>query len=208
MAKSSKKNDTHEEVTHTLESQMRESSEEMHQAAQRLERRSNEVSNVLWQFRVLPMVLFFTVVGAMLYVGSENATTLLDRLADPAVARGLITLLFSVGTIWVIIQLAAYAISYSSSDEQFQRGKDVLTVLVGIFGTIIGFYFGAEYGTVKKPSDSTQINGSSGVPNGGVVAPGGGGAGTPGGGAGTPGGASAPGGGGGAPDGGAGSPEM
>jgi hypothetical protein len=28
--------------------------------------------------------------------------------------------------------------------ERFQRGKDVLTILIGVFGAILGFYFGSE----------------------------------------------------------------
>jgi hypothetical protein len=71
--------------------------------------------------------------------------TLLQQLADTATARGLITFLVAVST--VAIALILIVAMWSAKDdvvkERFGFSKEVLTSLIGILGTIIGFYFGA-----------------------------------------------------------------
>jgi len=61
-------------------------------------------------------------------------------------ARGLITLLFSVGTIMLMLMIVGSVLMRTDVDpkDRFAQCKDVLTVLIGIFGTIIGFYFGSQ----------------------------------------------------------------
>ena len=76
--------------------------------------------------------------------GTSDGTPLLQQLSEPGASRALITLLFSVGTIWIAVLLAVAALSPGSDDQRFNRGKEILTILVGILGTIIGYYFGAE----------------------------------------------------------------
>ena len=72
-------------------------------------------------------------------------------------ARGLITLIFSGGTMLIAILLALYVITSDSphADERFSRGKEVLTILIGVFGTILGFYFGKS-DTPPVPPVPTQ----------------------------------------------------
>jgi len=95
--------------------------------------------------RITPVIFFLVIVIVLaIRIGSISGIEILWDLSDPGVARGLITLLFSIATVWVVMLLALTAISDKSDDEKFRRGKDILTVLVGIFGTIIGYYFGAE----------------------------------------------------------------
>ena len=53
--------------------------------------------------------------------------------------------------------LALSAISKDGDDEKFRRGKDILTILVGILGTIIGYYFGAESRSVNSPETSANV---------------------------------------------------
>jgi len=79
------------------------------------------------------------------YFGDPN---LLAQLRDVATARGTITFLFSLGTI-VLALLLLFSALYSNDDredrkERFTQGKEVLTILIGILGTIVGFYFGSE----------------------------------------------------------------
>lgn len=72
--------------------------------------------------------------------------TMLVELAKPEQARGLITFLFAVATVGIalVIVLAVFLSTGTKEDvaERFRMGKDILAVLIGVFGTIIGFYFG------------------------------------------------------------------
>jgi hypothetical protein len=64
-------------------------------------------------------------------------------------ARGLITYLFAVVTIGTAVVLVVSALTTSADDQhekRFQRGKEILSLLLGVFGTHVGFYFGAEVG--------------------------------------------------------------
>src|SRR5258708_34816528 len=84
----------------------------------------------------------------------------LEKIAEPAVARGLITFLFALSTVAIAIILAISTVIFPGEpegDKRFDRGKQVLSVLIGVLGTIVGFYFGAE--TKPKevaPTEQTQ----------------------------------------------------
>lgn len=86
-----------------------------------------------------------TILFAMLRVVLWPQDTILDKLGDPAYARGVITFLFALGTIGIALALTSAALLRDGDAEEagkrFDRGKDVLTILVGILGAIIGFYF-------------------------------------------------------------------
>jgi hypothetical protein len=73
----------------------------------------------------------------------------LQNMSRTDYARGLITYLFAVVTIGTAVVLVVSALTTSADDrheKQFQRGKEILSLLLGVFGTIVGFYFGAEIG--------------------------------------------------------------
>ena len=71
----------------------------------------------------------------------------LTSLANRDTARGLITFLITFTTIVIAILLAISAMVMGddvSNSKRFDNGKQVLTVLIGVLGTIVGFYFGAS----------------------------------------------------------------
>lgn len=91
--------------------------------------------------------------------------TFLMALSQTEVARGLITFFFALGTVGValILVTAAFTIDAENMEEmkeRFDMGKQVLTVLIGVFGTIIGFYFGSivadqPRGNSNRPVEQT-----------------------------------------------------
>ena len=74
-----------------------------------------------------------------------SVSSFLAELAIAEKARGLITFLVAISTISVAL-LTAIAIFYVPSAElesRYSKAKDLLAILVGILGTILGFYFGS-----------------------------------------------------------------
>ena len=66
----------------------------------------------------------------------------------------MISLMFGIGTIVIALVLILMAAIPMSFDEaRFKSGKEVLTALIGVFGTILGFYFGSlADGTPGNPN--------------------------------------------------------
>jgi hypothetical protein len=113
---------------------------------------------------MLFLLIIFAIIGVDAF--STKSTPLLQQLSDTATARGLITLLISVGAVWVAIILAVGAFS-KADDKQFTRAKDVLVIMIGLLGTIVGYYFGSEssnnpqavdqnYTETSAPADSSS----------------------------------------------------
>jgi hypothetical protein len=69
----------------------------------------------------------------------------LSGMSKSEYARGLISYLFAIVTIGIAVALVLSALTAQIAfDEKFQKAKEVLALLLGVFGTIIGFYFASE----------------------------------------------------------------
>jgi hypothetical protein len=99
---------------------------------------------------LLPSLIYGAIAVLILVVivwGLSGQGGFLASLSDRTVARGLITFLITFTTVGIAIILAVSTIFSSSGDEQdkrFDKGKQVLSVLIGLLGTIVGFYFGSS----------------------------------------------------------------
>jgi hypothetical protein len=84
----------------------------------------------------------------------------IDKLADPAFARGLITFVICLATVGLAFMLISYAFT-ESADERFKRAREIFAGLLGIMGTIVGFYFGAASGgPAPLALADIQVNGA------------------------------------------------
>jgi hypothetical protein len=92
------------------------------------------------------MTLGLMAVAALLAGVFLGGGRFLILLKDSEISRGLITFLVALTTVLLAIILALYAITAEDKEsvkERFSLGKEVLTTLVGILGTVLGFYFGS-----------------------------------------------------------------
>lgn len=81
-------------------------------------------------------------------------------------SRDLITFLVAVGSIAIAFLAVLTAMIIREHKERFPLAKDVLTAIIGILGTIVGFYFGtAENDRNTSPnisnSESQTANGNT-----------------------------------------------
>jgi hypothetical protein len=82
----------------------------------------------------------------------------LSKMGRVEFARGLITYLFAVVTIGTAVVLVVSALTTEHTpahERRFERGKEILALLLGVFGTIVGFYFGSAVAT--GPTGETLI---------------------------------------------------
>ncbi len=89
----------------------------------------------------------FLVLG--LLVAGVMTGGLLEFLSSVPGARGLITFLIAIGTIAIAVILTLASIIMEADNEEIlkerlSKGKEILTVLVGVLGTIVGFYFASN----------------------------------------------------------------
>jgi hypothetical protein len=110
---------------------------------------------------VLVAAIFIIIISSIFWVylskDVETTHTLLHELSDITVARGLITFLIAITTVGIALILVIYVVStYDVAvKDHYLLGKEVLTSLIGILGTIVGFYFGQS---------TPPATGSGGVP--------------------------------------------
>lgn len=62
------------------------------------------------------------------------------RMSEADFARGIIAYLFAITTIGMAVVVGLGGLM-GASDDQFRRGKDILALLLGVFGAVMGFYF-------------------------------------------------------------------
>jgi len=120
-----------------------------------------------WYSMLLSIVFSVIGVGAVAIAGYAIYLTgqAFSDGHDMAATRHLITVVVVIGTLAIalIIVLAVVLQTDSNSMERFEKAKQVLTILVGILGTVIGFYFGAatQPPTSPQPHSAAQTAGNS-----------------------------------------------
>jgi len=108
---------------------------------------------------VVTLVMSVILLIAAAVVGLDKGV--LNNMARTEFARGLITYLFAVltiGTAVVLVLSALIAEEGTFSKERFDRGKEILALLLGVFGTIVGFYFGSEAAGPRADTSAVQVS--------------------------------------------------
>lgn len=98
-------------------------------------------------FFLLILLVLVAIVVAVLF-----NLPVIQNLGATGFARGLITFIITVATIGLAFVLVFQSFSESSEDS-FRRSREVFAGLMGVLGTIVGFYFGSA----EKPSALLEI---------------------------------------------------
>jgi hypothetical protein len=79
-----------------------------------------------------------------------------SQIRDVEYARGLITVVFTIGSMAIafIIVTARWWTNAEDANTRFTQAKEIFTLLVGILGTVVGWYFGQQAAarTSARPS--------------------------------------------------------
>ena len=119
---------------------------EVIEAQTRLQEAQNKRTGVIQGIVLLVIlgILFAIMFGTLASSGGE----FLQKLKDIEIARGLITFLVVVAAISIALILAVYVLASNENasqiKERFSFAKDVLAILIGILGTVLGFYYGTK----------------------------------------------------------------
>src|SRR6266404_6272847 len=104
----------------------------------------------VFQYLIYVVIGGGALVAIIFSVRGEHS--ILGDIDKVEVARGLITFMIALTTvvIAIILTLAAILSGGTQYKERFALGKEVLTVLIGVLGTIVGFYFGSSTKTSES----------------------------------------------------------
>ena len=97
---------------------------------------------IVGPLKINPGIVIMAAFAAIIILGIAKGLPVIEKLAEPAFARGLITFIICFATIGLAFMLVCYAFS-ESSDDRFKRAREIFAGLLGILGTIVGFYFGS-----------------------------------------------------------------
>lgn len=115
------------------------------------------------KLELIPTIIYGVIAVAILFVigwGLAGKDGFLKSLSDKEVARGLITFLIAITTVGIGVILAISTLfgkDGDGEDKRFDRGKQVLSTLIGVLGTIVGFYFGAVTETKASTTQPQEL---------------------------------------------------
>lgn len=70
-----------------------------------------------------------------------------ESLRDPSYARGVITFIVALGAVtlgFIVVLFAFFGAIGDSSEERFRRAREIFVTMMGVLGTIVGYYFGQQ----------------------------------------------------------------
>ncbi|HRW10478.1 MAG TPA: hypothetical protein P5121_35480, partial [Caldilineaceae bacterium] len=127
------------------------------------------ITNKLFQI-VVATITFVLVFGLIFVIW--HADKIIQPLSDPQFARGLITFIVAFAAVSIAVILTLYAVlgdNDKQQEDRFNRGKEVLTIFIGVLGTIVGFYFGSAPTDATRSINVSAITVSSDQPRNGTT---------------------------------------
>ncbi len=91
-------------------------------------------------------------------------------LANTEYARGLITFLVALVTVAIALIMTFYSVLSTvdkHNEMRFNNAKEILTILIGVLGTVIGFYFGSATDKQTDLLNPSIVRLSNGQPHNG-----------------------------------------
>ncbi|HEX3018673.1 MAG TPA: hypothetical protein VHP36_00150 [Chitinispirillaceae bacterium] len=114
-------------------------------------------------FSTLILCLAYLITVSMIFLPYVwKGRSILDALGEAGVARGLITILFAVSTVFVTMMLTVYSVFINKNEIQaeekvFPRAMQILSTLIGVLGTIVGFYFGQAVAQGEEQTKALKL---------------------------------------------------
>jgi hypothetical protein len=125
-------------------------------------------------FGLVLLAIFGIIVATILIWGIfSSGSSFIELISKADEARGLITFLFSFTTIalFILVAITTFWMDSVEVEARFNKAKDLLTIMIGIFGTILGFYYGSLSNVAGAPNPTELSLTNFGVPSV-AVAPG------------------------------------
>jgi hypothetical protein len=118
---------------------------------------SDQFWSFLWRMFVLVLIVLAVIfIGKTVYHSNPDP----DLLKDGSFMRSTITILLTVSVVLLIV-IVILALLFSPNDESIAKrvglAREVLTPLLGILGTIIGFYFGSQTAEISAKKTAEQM---------------------------------------------------
>jgi hypothetical protein len=119
------------------------------------ENKNNSGGSLKKNWLTIALLIFAVVIVCAIGYGLyASGGQFLLQLQKTDVSRGLITFLVAVITVSIALLLVVWVLASNLPDEKFKTritsAKEILSTLVGILGTILGFYFGSADKDIDK----------------------------------------------------------
>ncbi len=113
---------------------------------------SGKIWNAFTSLSTWVLICMGGIVWFLLNRVTDQSGNLLNVLATAANSRGLITFLITASTVSIAIMLIYQAFAEGTTGDNFRMAREVFASLVGVLGTIVGFYFGIANDGTKAAS--------------------------------------------------------
>ncbi len=117
-------------------------------------------------FGSIALVFAGLIIAAFLLYGVFSPA-FVNSIANPAEARGLVTFLFAFATtsVIVVVTIGVLWVPRDEIEARFSKAKDIMTILISVLGTILGFYFGQAQNPTTTAERPTPTAAAAALPN-------------------------------------------